>query len=408
MSKIFIIFILFVSSLFANVGSVSELEGEVFAKRGTNEIRLKLSDEVQERDFILTKANSKVKITFSDNTIITIGKESTLDIAEYLFDGANSKTELSITKGAFHAITGQIGKLNPSKFRLKTKNASIGVRGTEIYGDQSRVFCTSGAINVESFGESRDVAAGNFVATFDDREPSGVMPITQGEFDDVDAKLNTTEATTQNTSQQMQDQPSEILSLPPQEQMQSEAVQDDNTQNWGYWASEVQDDKNVTNNAKDANESAQLAQGSSTYIQGLINSSQVTNLSYSGTILVDGSSEAHKNNINLNFHFGGQANTFGANYEYQKDANSTSFADNITGSASADGFFSTNSENGSSITHGKYEGSSAQSVAGDILMKNANNNMLDGSFNASQTTGGVVAPGGGVNPDIGGNGVVGG
>ncbi len=234
------------------------------------------------------------------------------------------------------------------------------------------------------------------------------MPITQGEFDDVDAKLNTTEATTQNTSQQMQDQPSEILSLPPQEQMQSEAVQDDNTQNWGYWASEVQDDKNVTNNAKDANESAQLAQGSSTYIQGLINSSQVTNLSYSGTILVDGSSEAHKNNINLNFHFGGQANTFGANYEYQKDANSTSFADTITGSASADGFFSTSSGAGSSITNGKYEGSSAQSVTGDILMKNANNNMLDGSFNASQTTGGVVAPGGGVNPDIGGNGVVGG
>lgn len=55
---------------------------------------------------------------------MTIGKESVLNIEEYVFDESktdNSATELNFVKGAFHTITGQIGKINPSKFKLKNK-----------------------------------------------------------------------------------------------------------------------------------------------------------------------------------------------------------------------------------------------------------------------------------------------
>ena len=152
MKKLLLVFTIFSTLLFANIGSVTIVEGEVFATREGKQIRLNLADKIEKNDFIETKINSKIKITFIDNTMITIGKESNLKIEDYFFDQNNkngSKTELNITKGTFHTITGQIGKVNPSKFKLKTKNATIGIRGTEIYGDQDRVFCTQGAIFVE-------------------------------------------------------------------------------------------------------------------------------------------------------------------------------------------------------------------------------------------------------------------
>ena len=194
MKKIILMFLLFVSTLFANIGKITLLEGEAFVKRGEETLRLNISDSISNNDFIETKTNSKVKITFIDNTIITIGKESSLKIEDYFFDSNNknsAKTELNVSKGAFHAITGQIGKVNPEKFKLKTKNATIGIRGTEIYGDQNRVFCTQGAIFVNSFGETREVSQGFFVNTFDNQIPSQSTPIDQQQFQDVNSRLNT-------------------------------------------------------------------------------------------------------------------------------------------------------------------------------------------------------------------------
>ena len=99
MKKIIFMFLLFVSTLFANIGTITLLEGEAFVKRGEETLRLNISDSINNNDFIETKTNSKVKITFIDNTIITIGKESSLKIEDYFFDSNNknsAKTELSV------------------------------------------------------------------------------------------------------------------------------------------------------------------------------------------------------------------------------------------------------------------------------------------------------------------------
>src|SRR5574344_2961572 len=178
MEKIIFMFLLFVSTLFANIGTITLLEGEAFVKRGEETLRLNISDQISNNDFIETKTNSKVKITFIDNTIITIGKESSLKIEDYFFDSNNknsAKTELNVSKGAFHAITGQIGKVNPEKFKLKTKNATIGIRGTEFYGDENRIVCTQGRIIILSNGVSVDVPAGNYINIFSNQKPSEVL-----------------------------------------------------------------------------------------------------------------------------------------------------------------------------------------------------------------------------------------
>lgn len=159
MMRIILLFLITTNILLASIGSITLVDGKANIKRANQTLLVKVGDSVEKNDHIYTEANSKVKIAFNDNTIITIGKNSTLDIADYLYDAKNSslnKADLKVAKGAFHAITGEVGKLNPSKFKLKTSTASIGIRGTEIYGDQTSVFCTDGAIFVESFDEMRE------------------------------------------------------------------------------------------------------------------------------------------------------------------------------------------------------------------------------------------------------------
>jgi hypothetical protein len=387
MKKIILIFLLFVSTLFANIGKITLLEGEAFVKRGEETLRLNISDSISNNDFIETKTNSKVKITFIDNTIITIGKESSLKIEDYFFDSNNknsAKTELSVSKGAFHAITGQIGKVNPEKFKLKTKNATIGIRGTEIYGDQNRVFCTQGAIFVNSFGETREVSQGFFVNTFDNQIPSQSTPIDQQQFQDVNSNLNNN-SLGNNQNPNNFDNPSSPLAFQNSQSPEMNQNQD-NQNSWGYWgASNIQDENNnaridnsISNSIQNSNNSSNITDPA--YVQNLMdNTTTTTELNFSGTITPNidvGIISA--NNINFNFKFGGMNNNVNGGYEF----NSFNFTSSgsFNGSISSDGF---GADGSTSSLNGKFYGPSIDKVSGNITMDNGSNT-LNGTFSATR------------------------
>jgi hypothetical protein len=149
---------------YANIGKITVLKGDVTIKRGNDTITAKAGTTLEKHDFIKTDRKGKVQIIFADKTIFTIGKNSTLDIAEFLYDEAapkKNKAKFNVLKGSFSSITGRIGKLNKSKFKLKTKSASIGIRGTIVKADQENIMCTEGAITVTTTnGIIMDVEAG--------------------------------------------------------------------------------------------------------------------------------------------------------------------------------------------------------------------------------------------------------
>lgn len=386
MKKIIFMFLLFVSTLFANIGKITLLEGEAFVKRGQETLRLNLSDQISNNDFIETKTNSKVKITFIDNTIITIGKESSLKIEDYFFDSNNknsAKTELNVSKGAFHAITGQIGKVNPEKFKLKTKNATIGIRGTEIYGDQNRVFCTQGAIFVNSFGETREVSQGFFVNTFDNQIPSQSTPIDQQQFQDVNSNLNNNSLGNNQNSNSF-DNPSSPLAFQNSQSPEMNQNQD-NQNSWGYWGTgPIQDENNnaridnsINNSIQNSNNSSNITDPA--YVQNLMDNTTTTELNFSGTItpnMAVGTISA--NNINFNFKFGGIYNYVVGGYEFSSD-NFTS-SGSFNGSISSDGF---GADGSYSSLNGKFYGPSIDKVSGNITMDNGSN-ILNGTFSATR------------------------
>ncbi|MGB5791458.1 FecR domain-containing protein, partial [Poseidonibacter sp.] len=192
MHYILLLLLLFCSSLFASIGSITSLQGKASIERNGKILIAVLGNEIEKKDIINTKENSKVKISLNDNTIVSLGKNSTLNIEEYIYDEdkpMTSGTKLNFVKGAFRTITGRIGKINPSKFKLKTKSASIGIRGTEIYGDQNKVACTKGVIDVTSFGVTYMVESGNIVDTFIDKVPNKPKVLDNKSFKQLQSEL---------------------------------------------------------------------------------------------------------------------------------------------------------------------------------------------------------------------------
>ncbi len=188
---------------YASIGKVTVVKGDVTVNRDGLIIKAKSGVKLEKSDFIETKKNGKVQIVFTDNTIFTVGKSSTLDIADYLYDESKpkkNKAQFNVLKGAFSSITGRIGKLNKNKFKLKTKSASIGIRGTIIQANQETIMCTEGAITVTTHdgivvrvesGYKTNVASGT---------PTKPAKITKSDLKQLDAEVNNSDDKSENKS----------------------------------------------------------------------------------------------------------------------------------------------------------------------------------------------------------------
>jgi len=196
--KKFLILMVLPILAFANVGKITVLKGDVQIKRSGEQITAKSGTTLEKNDFISTDKEGKVQIVFTDNTIFTIGKNSTLDIADYLYDESqpNKNTaKFNVLKGAFSSITGRIGKLNKSKFKLKTKSASIGIRGTIVKANQETIMCTEGAITVTTLsGDTVRVEAG-YKTDVSTGTPSAPEAIQEGEAESLGVESEETVAT---------------------------------------------------------------------------------------------------------------------------------------------------------------------------------------------------------------------
>lgn len=134
MKKIILSLLFSFGLLFGNIGKITGVKGDVLVKRGTQELVPAVGFILEKSDEIITKDKSKVLLLFTDGTSITVGKESKMKVNEYIKDEAipsNNKAKFGFDKGVFRSITGKIGKVNPSGFKLETKSSSLGIRGSE-------------------------------------------------------------------------------------------------------------------------------------------------------------------------------------------------------------------------------------------------------------------------------------
>jgi hypothetical protein len=92
----------------------------------------KIGFKIQKNDIIKTFRKSSLQIRLKDNTLINIGKKTTLKVEKYIFDKHNKNknaANLKIENGSFEIKTGRIGDDAPKNFKIKTKFSTIGLRG---------------------------------------------------------------------------------------------------------------------------------------------------------------------------------------------------------------------------------------------------------------------------------------
>jgi len=162
--KIFLLLLMSLS-LFANIGNIMAIKGHADIKREGSLLSAINGMVLEKDDNIITAKKSRVQVMLKDETVITVGANSSFSFVEYLYDETkNSKITMRANRGFFRSVTGHIGKLAPERFKVKTASATIGIRGTDfsgdILGDREIFKCYKGIIYIEFDGGVYDVKAG--------------------------------------------------------------------------------------------------------------------------------------------------------------------------------------------------------------------------------------------------------
>jgi hypothetical protein len=131
--------------------------------------------EINAGDSISTAAGARAQLQFSDGGFISLQPGTLFRVDEYNYQNktdGNERGFFSLLKGGFRAVTGFIGHLHKSTYRVRTAAATLGIRGTgynmAIRDDGLFVNVGEGAVSLSNKAGLLVVSAGNaaYVANF--------------------------------------------------------------------------------------------------------------------------------------------------------------------------------------------------------------------------------------------------
>lgn len=143
------------------IGFVRDLRGDAWAVNFQGARRtLRVGDSIHVADEVVTARDAKIDISAEDDAEIVLRADTSLRFVAYRYrDQGASESVMELLRGGMRTITGRIGRGSPSRYRLVTRMATIGIRGTE-YGVR---LCKRGECLV-SEGLSVTAAPGLYVA----------------------------------------------------------------------------------------------------------------------------------------------------------------------------------------------------------------------------------------------------
>ena len=120
-------------ALAAEVGLIKVSKGSVQIQRGAARMPATVGAGVQASDVIVTGADGSAGITFTDNSLVSVGPNSVFAIDKYSFDTTTHQGEFegNLKQGRLAAISGKMVKQSPESMKIRTPSAIMGVRGTE-------------------------------------------------------------------------------------------------------------------------------------------------------------------------------------------------------------------------------------------------------------------------------------
>ena len=266
--KIIVLLLLFLQVfLFANVAKIVAFNGNAFIIRENENIKVTNNAKLLKDDVIKTQDNTKLQLIFKDKTVVTIGKNSEFKINDYIYDEKkeNYNANLGLMKGTFRTITGKIGKIAPSKFKLNSKSASIGIRGTQILSNVElngdTIYCTEGAIEITSefTNETILIQAGEFVQ-IKEGEPIVVQEFNQEDINSVETQ--TKFLNEENKEEVVESFDNEIEESEPITQVTQEVQEGTKTQ-----VNEANENSNLINQSDRSDDIAEVVKNNSNSVE---------------------------------------------------------------------------------------------------------------------------------------------
>lgn len=124
----------------AAAGVVKRLVGSAVLERDGLLAPVVVGNHVNVGDTLRTGPNSALGIALTDDTLITVGANSEVQLNTYAFDYTTQDGNLlaSVWRGTAAFVTGLIARRSPENVRVQTRTVVLGVRGTEFIVDAGR------------------------------------------------------------------------------------------------------------------------------------------------------------------------------------------------------------------------------------------------------------------------------
>lgn len=118
-------------------GVVKVSKGEVLIERDQQKQAATVGTRIFSSDRVTTGADSAVGITLRDNTLLSAGPNSTIDLHKFSFDSTThaGAIDASVKRGTLSVISGKIAKATPDGVKFSAPGMTLGVRGTSFIID---------------------------------------------------------------------------------------------------------------------------------------------------------------------------------------------------------------------------------------------------------------------------------
>ncbi|HET9271227.1 MAG TPA: FecR domain-containing protein [Vicinamibacterales bacterium] len=115
-------------------GRIKSVAGEAFVIHQGQRVAATVGTPVYEQDSLATGADGRVGLTLRDDTRLSIGPQTTIEINRFVYAQSDSQFAfvLRVVRGVVAYVSGRIAKLSPDAVRLETPSAIVGVRGTRV------------------------------------------------------------------------------------------------------------------------------------------------------------------------------------------------------------------------------------------------------------------------------------
>ncbi len=115
-------------------GTFKSVQGEVsISQADTQRAAAAVEGALQQSDRIVTGQLASATFMLRDGTVVSMGPNSTLDLAKIQFDPVAQEggVALSLLRGTIRVVTGWLAKIHPESVQVMTPTSVVGVRGTD-------------------------------------------------------------------------------------------------------------------------------------------------------------------------------------------------------------------------------------------------------------------------------------